>query len=747
MDKKITLKKRVILQTFRFRQLVIFYFINFKKTLVSFFDTFYFQALAYALSICAIQVLRDKYNINFTDDQLVSLGFAIAGIIGASIAIIFSFSTFILQSTAELFSTQYLNQFIQDKKEKYIFWGLVLLTFLSVLVPILKFKDTLEVLLTLLFFSFVLIYSLYKELRQRINPETTLYKIKADATTHLKSVKKEFSLRADVQTRIYEYEGNEAEMTLAIQYKAYPDWTVRVSNDIKYLYEIGLRLLSKNEINSFNLSLAYIRDIYIDHLTLRSGHIACVPAGFWGTYTFEDENFTSKVLEYLESTSQRLIQEKRKENIYYLLHIYETIINHVINFKYAEVSMYTRGENPILSLVLGYYIGFIDQLVQSNERDWIWEGLKSLNKISNNTLAASYSHFNHNQINEVIDRTILHCAKNSLAESLVKQAVSIYFDQIKTTWNKYPDNEILLQDIFKGLKKATLALVISSENSLASSEVYIGFNTWLTLVCNELTGLPEGKDKDSAFKNFVSLLEHWSDYILDFARGAGLENKGIGLQLIQAVDCNLRIIYYLNANFKHNFEGLYVTQMNTLSWYFQNTKTVDSSHLFNLEEIQETLLSEISGNLENERFKQDRVISLYIELVKQHFEIVSLGHGYNHPRVIEKLIFLGLILQKHNKSTDEIVALIEMLNARYLHLNKDHFKMKEEIPNLMGPNKHQLCLEIHELEDFLFSYRSSMGHGAKAIIRSEITREVWDAFIPKIQYCKGIEYETVRSIY
>jgi hypothetical protein len=33
---------------------------------------------------------------------------------------------------------------------------------------------------------------------------------------------------------------------------------------------------------------------------------------FWGTYSFDDEGFTAKILEYLQSVSDRIIQEKRK---------------------------------------------------------------------------------------------------------------------------------------------------------------------------------------------------------------------------------------------------------------------------------------------------------------------------------------------------------------------------------------------------------------------------------------------------
>lgn len=746
-NKKFTLKQRFLLHIYRSQQLARAWLLKLKQFLLVALDSTYFHILVFVVLLYLAHCLMQIYGLYLTDEQLMSMGLAVAGVIGASIAIVFSFSTFILQSTADLFSTQYLNKFIQDKNEKYIFWSLVILTFAAAIVPVFAFTGAFEVLLGILFGAFLLIYSLYKQLRRRINPETTLSKIKDDAFYQLRYVRREFEKQAKIQNMIYEEEEREEKLTLAVQYKAYPQWTAPTLENVKYLYEIGLRLLSKNEINSFNLTLKYIHDVYLEHLRLRSEQIMCVPANFWGTYTFEDENFTSSILEYLESISHRLIQEKRKENIYYLLTIYESILGAALQFKYADRNMYNQGENPILSLVLSYYIGFVDKLIESNERDWIWESLKSLTKVSNGVLGKGYNHFNHNQINDVIDRIVLHCLKNNQPESLTKQAVSVYLSQAKVGWSQFPDEEIFWQDLFKGLKKSTLALSISSEMDLTSSELYLGFNEWLTLVCNAVVGLEEGEEKQKAFDNFISLLERWSDYLLDFARATGLENKQMGLQLIQAVDCNLRLIYFLNNKFEKDISDLYRTQMNILSWYFHNVESVDSSHLFNLEHVQETLINEVRNNLGEQFFDPKFAIELYIQLVKNHFDKVSLGHGYNHPRVIKKLVYLGLLFQKYKKDTTELVELIDSLNKRYIILNQDHWKMKKEHPTLSGPDMHQLCQELHELENDLFSYNSNVNHGAKMILKHEVTQEIWDEFVAKIEWCKGIKYETRSSLF
>lgn len=69
--------------------------------------------------------------------------------------------------------------------------------------------------------------------------------------------------------------------------------------------------------------------------------------------------------------------------------------------------------------------------------------------------------------------------------------------------------------------------------------------------------------------------------------------------------------------------------------------------------------------------------------------------------------------------------------------------LKSKTKNLMGPDEFQLCLEIHNLENDLFSYNSSVMMDIKSIIKQEITKKDWDSFISKISYCKGISYTTV----
>ncbi len=681
-------------------------------------------------------------NIIISNDNIYSLAFAIAGIIGASIAIVFSFSTFILQSTADLFSTQYLNKFIQDVKEKVFFWLLVFLTIAAFFTPIFLKTYVLEVLVAILFVAFYLIYNLYKEIRKRINPETTLTKIRTDAIGQLEKINKELKRHAHIQNKIFEYEKENKDFSLDVQYKASPNWHLIVLENVKYLFEIGLRLLAKNEINSFNLTVKYIHDIYLKHLSLRNGHFIRMPASLWGSYTFDDEGFTAKILEYLQSISDRIIQDKRKENIYYLLKIYENLLTNSLNIEYADKTMGSHKGNPLLSFILAYYIGLVEKLALSKDNDWIWESIKSVSNVSNFVLQRTDDYFVCSQINQAISKISLSCLTEN-TETFFKELVNIYFNQIRIAWNKYDHNEIFWEDLFKELKKNVLLLSLSSSLSLSVSELFINFHSWQVNAINWIIKLEEEKVRKEHLDKFMQLLDRWSDFLLDFARDIGLQNKQVGLPIIQSIDNNLRILYGIKQKFNLDLIKIYETQFNTFSWYFQKTEKVDESFLFNLEQVQEILLREINDNLKEKVFDVKGATDLFIRLVNQHFEKVSVGYGYNHPRVIEKLICLGLVLNKYKVDVTNILKLIDQLNAKYLELNKEYFELKKKEPNLMGPDEYQLCKEIYDLENDLFSYNSGMVMGIKQILKQEIDKSNWDDFIGKIKHCEGVEYKTI----
>jgi len=745
--KELTLKQRSSLYFYKLKQ----YFNNqwyvTKKKAKIFVDSFYFYLIVFIVSLFFLHKTLLFLDVTITEDSLRSLAFAVASIIGTSIAVIFLFSTFILQSTADLFSTQYLNKFIQDVKEKVFFWLLVFLTIASFFTPIFLKNYILEILIGILFIAFYLIYNLYKELRKRINPETTLIKIRNDAIYQLEIVNKEIKKKVRIQNKIFKFEKENNEFSLDMYYKTNHNWHVVVLENVKYLYEIGLKILAKNEINSFNLTVKYINDIYLKHLALRNAHFIRKPVSPWGNYSFDDEGFTTKILEYIQSMSDRVIQEKRKENIYYLLNIYENILTNSLNVKYADKTNDALKGNPLLNLILAYYIRFIENILLSQESDWIWEVVKSISNVSNSILNRTDHYLILKQINQIINKTSMSCLTND-KQAFLKELVNIYFNQIRIAWNKYENNHIFWNDLFKELKKSVLLLSVSSNLGLLLNELFINFHQWQADVINWITKLEDENQKKEHLNKFIQLLEKWSNFLLDLARDIGLEGNQVGLPIIQSIDNNLKIISWIKNKFIDiDLDEIYEDQFYTLSWYFQKTEKVEGDFLYNLEQVLEILLREINDNLKQGNFNIKYLIELYERLVEQHFEKVDFGYGFNHARIILKLVFLGLFLHKYKITglEDNILSKIDELNKKYLELSKEYYGLKEKKNNVLGPSKFQLCKELNDLENDLFSYNTGpLIDDIRDILKKEITKDEWTGFVKRIEYCKNIEYRNFR---
>ncbi|MDD2496258.1 MAG: hypothetical protein PHE29_13840, partial [Tissierellia bacterium] len=265
-----------------------------------------------------------------------------------------------------------------------------------------------------------------------INPETTLIKIRSKAILDLQKIKKAFSRSAKFQELANSYNEEEKSYLVEVQYKSYPSWKDNILVYVKQLYEIALRLLVKNEIESSKLAIKFIHDIYLKHLEMRSGSFIKIPASTLPmVYTFDDQNFTTSILEYLESYSNRIIQENRKENIVHLLQIYRSIFAYSLDIVYAK-NRTTDNNNPIAATILGYYEVFANKVIISSDINSIWELIKITKQIQKSILQKNDDPFLIERIDLVFEKISLHLNDNPEIEGrniFAVEVVQAYLDR------------------------------------------------------------------------------------------------------------------------------------------------------------------------------------------------------------------------------------------------------------------------------------------------------------------------------
>jgi hypothetical protein len=701
--------------------------------------------------------LLNKIGFTISAEALSSLADSIGSVIGGSVAIVFTISTFILQNTSELFSTQYLNKFIENKSERRVFFALVLLSVSSFLIPFISsFSGTYQYIFTLLIFSilcsFFLIYVLYIDLRRMINPETTLLKIRNKAIIELRRIKRSFSRSSKLQAFVNSYDEEQKEMLMETQYKLYPAWKDSMVIYVKQLYEISLRLLAKNEIETTKLAIKFIYDIHSEHLRLRSGNFVKMPAGIMSlVYTFDDQNFTSSILEYLESYANRILQENRKENIQHLLQVYEGLIATSLNVEFAKTRMFDRG-NPITALMVGYYIGYVENIIATNDINSIWEMVKTTKNVQRIILQKSNDYMLIEYIDSILDKTSMYLLAHpdvKIRTSFITELVQIILNRVMLSWDNYSNDKIFWDRLFKSLKKhLAVSSVILGSSDLSLSNILINFGEWQTNLINSIFDIKDKKVRKEKLDKYISFMTEWSDFLLDYARDFGIDGTPLCLQVIFSVERNTRIINSIENRSKQNQDDLYKTQFNILSWYFHKTVTVTKIHSVELGNLLRFLAFEILINLEN-KIKlnfTNTIIDLYIRTIDNLFQKAEDTHGFDLPRIIVELVPLGVILNKYKHPYEQkIVDKIAELNDKYILKHKNEWEEEaKQYGKQTQPNDTWVCYEISELKDSVFSY-SGVRSDIEEILNKNITEKHWKNFVDKIDCCKGITFTKTRG--
>lgn len=696
----------------------------------------------------------EKAGVIISADALSGLAASIGSVIGGSIAIVFTLSTFILESTSDLFSTQYLNKFIENKSEKRVFLVLVLFSVLSFIISFISGSGVAhQYLLTTLIFivscSFYLIYILYRDLRRMINPETTLIKIKNSAISELQKIKKSFSLSVRLQGFIYSYDDEQKSLLMDTQYRLYPVWKENMLIYIKQLYEISLRLLAKNEIETTNLAIKFICDIHTKHLELRSGNFVKVPAlTLPVVYTFDDQGFTPSILEYLESYANRILQENRKENIQHLLQVYQSMLFNSLNIEFAKSRIFDNG-NPVATLVLGYYSGLAENIIATKDINSIWETIKATKNIQQIILQKNSDPFLLETIDSILGKLSKFFIENKDIQgrsSFTDELVQILLNRIILSWDKYSNDVIFWKRLFENLKKHLLVSSLLTQKllDLSLSNILIHFRDWQTKLIYAIFEIEDEVERKKKIDNYLIFMQNWSDFLLDFSRDFGINANPLCLQIIFSIEQNTNIINFIEDKTKQKLDELYRTQFNTLSWYLHNTSTIDNYHSVELTNLLRFLIWEIVQNLEN-KIKPDltnNIIDLYITIIDGLFGKVKDSYGFDLPRITVKLVPLGVVLSKYNhKYEQKVLDKINDLNNRYLKKHEESWKeeIKKFGKRVTRPDEYHLCFEISELRDNVFSY-NAVRFDIEQILNKNITEKQWQTFIEKIEYCKNVEY-------
>jgi len=284
---------------------------------------------------------------DFKPDEEDLSGFAStnAEVIGTAVAIIFSFSIFVLQRMANFVPAQRLDLIYKSLADVALFILLVALIFISLFLPILFSgypKFVFWSLLITLLASFFLIYHLYVGLKKKIDPLPFIKKISDLVLDALEDSKEHHS-------RLY---NNSKEVELFAKAKDYVD----------DLYETGVKLLERNDLRALYSFIDHMRNIGLKHMEQGCGN-------FIGN-TNHPNHFTDKKIiiaigSYLYLMGERLFKKNEKDGFVRLTESYVALIKKSLNIKYVD----NTARNIIARFLLKNYKRLTDNLLSLPEED------------------------------------------------------------------------------------------------------------------------------------------------------------------------------------------------------------------------------------------------------------------------------------------------------------------------------------------------------------------------------------------
>jgi len=663
-------------------------------------------------------------DIAFTQEVLSNYLVAIGAMSGGAIAIVFTISIFMLQSAADLYSSQYFEVYIHDWKEKVIYFLVIIITILffggglyvggmeaEKFIP----KDISAIIVIVSLFLVGIVFALidwqYKTVRQKINPAKALSFLEKQAIKFLDRVQTDAHQIADVMTaRDKALSKNEA---VAKTYNLFLKPQIdNLDRQLENIIEISLKLSDKQEVGTTKRGINAFHNVLAKYLEIRKTSSVAMASGIaFLAVESDSQRFLFDNFDRLNKAGEKLMKEGKDDTATYILRIYESLAT-----KAKDITFIGRaGENPILgSTIIGCFEQYIDLGMRYKNLEVVFQ---SIDKLGNIGLIASEVGLDA-ELKGIQDKLL------SIAMYGIREKQTIITDQcnlniIKIIGSVFASKKIIARHQYDtGLKHiATIAQYIfvarqaghlSSDfgSSFALTKGYDGLYELIIRILNYYGTLTDDRDK----RNYRSDITHFFDELYrslrtlseDLKHCDNLLTESIGRLLFNVNDIIIQLVD--DPEFSDQKNEL----LKQLSWnihlpsWFANHSVKFDAGTNNFRSLNEAVAK--TGVLVAEKLQDKKLVIACIHslgsMTDHALEKGTDNYGYDEPRLLEKACYLGILaLKKGWKDVfAEVAVQILNFNPKY---EKKHFS---NIPahidqEKLSPRKDQLYVELMRWRD------------------------------------------------
>ena len=656
----------------------------------------------------------------FTQDILSNYLVAIGAMAGGAIAIVFTISIFLLQSAADLYSSQYFEVYIHDWREKIVYVLVILITllFFGTGLYVGGLEDIPEVVssyivwvsLVLAGVIFALIDWQYKTVRQKISPTKAVYFLEAQGIKFLDQVHEDAQRIADIMTtRDGKLNENEA---LAKTYNYFFQPRINdLNRQLENLIEISLKLSDKQEVGTTKRGLWAVHNVLAKYMEVRKTSSVAMPSGTTFLAVESDsQRFLFDNLDRLNKAGEKFIKEDKDVLATYVLHVHQELAEKAKGITYVG----RTGDNPILENIVGNLEAYIAIGMRAKNLEVVFQGAEKLGNVAVYVAEVGLNH-------------TLTGIQNKLKEIAIYGVIekqTIIVDQCNTNIVKilglaFTHDKIIAQHQFSsGLEHiSNIALHVFTarqtgfmSNDFSSSFAMTkGYDSLLELlygVPQYYTKITNTRDKDVYRRNITEFFDELYRSLRTLSENLkhsdNLLTESIGRLLFNVNDIILQLIKDAEFTDKH---GELCKQLawnvHLPYWFVHHSEKFDagSNNFRSLtESVAKTGILAVE-RLDNKELAEDAVQCLG-SITQEALEKNIDKYGYDEPRILKKACYIGILALKRGWLDVYAEVVLKILDfqpkyeAKYFSNIPPHIDIEK-----ISPKKDQLFVEIMRWRD------------------------------------------------
>lgn len=677
--------------------------------------------------IAAAYLLPRVISPSTSGSSWMTIFLSAAAMAGGIIAIVFSLSTFSLQNSADLFSSEFFERYAYGWKDKLTYWfiaGAVLALFVGAVAvdgPSTLGRDHPSLALLVLLLSVAVIFILvdwqYESVRKRTSPLNALRFMEDQTGEFLQRIH-----RAAI----------DASRLVKLEQAELPDETAlaRVYNlglrsalgafdrRLEVLSDVSLRLASKQDSFAAKRGFDSIARLLGAYLEARKGSSVILPTSIPFAFESDSSNLLRRTFERMNAAGDSFMSSGQSDIAAHLVDVYESLAGKARSIRFLGSN---RNENPIFSDIQGYHRQYLDVAMRKKDLEVIFQGSRVLGRMAHWAVE-----HNLNFVLSALQKDLAYVAQIGIlhkASYITQNSFDAWLDIIdRALATGYEPLQHEISEALRNITGTTALYQQAIKSGLAASD----FSDHL-LLARPYDGLPVIIAAAVRKHNEITDLELQARHrrrIVDLFDELGGSLRLLSQQLRScdspAIGPIGRLLFASNQIILHllarpEFEDVHDKLLRRLQWnvhlpewFYHHAESIQGNALDR--ELADSVLR--TGIL---LFPNGRDSATLIDCINAISSIASSflkkstkGYGYDEPRLMLGVCYLGILAQKHGLESVWVHAGVKIYEFEDAYIRKyvKDIKLPEGVDrnSVIGlPREDQLFME-------LFRWASEFNH-------------------------------------